>query len=101
VSIHQFGDAKAAREALDFSIGEQAAGTVLQEITTQLLGDYTRALYGPEDYGNETTVLVQQGSFLIRVSAAMLDGDPTADAVAVTEAILLKVTSGATTGMPS
>ena len=97
VSIHRFGDADAAREALDFSIAEQAAGTDLREISTDPLGEYTRSLYGPEDYGNETTVLTQQGDLLIRVSAAMLDGDPTAEAVAVTEAILRKVTAQQTT----
>jgi lysophospholipase L1-like esterase len=91
VSIHQFSGPDEARAALDFSLSEQAAGTDLQEVTTRPLGEYTRALYGPEDYGNETTVLVQQGNVFIRVSAAMLDGDPTADAVSVTEAILLKV----------
>ena len=76
VSIHRFDDADAAREALDFSIAEQAAGTDLREISTDPLGEYTRSLYGPEDYGNETTVLTQQGDLLIRVSAARrrLDG---------------------------
>jgi hypothetical protein len=93
VSIHQFSSPDAARAALDFSLTEQAAGTVLQEVPVSPLGEHTRALYGPEDYGNEITILVQQGSFFIRVSAAMLDGDPTADAVAVTEAILKNVTA--------
>ncbi len=91
VSIHQFRDSAAAREALDFSLTEQAAGTSLQEITISPLGEHTRALYGPMDYGNETTILVQQGNLFIRVSAAMFDGDPTAETVAVAEAILLKV----------
>ena len=98
VSIHQFGSPDAAREALDFSLTEQAAGTALQEISTRPLGEYTRTLYGPMDYGNETTVLVQQGDLLIRVSAAMLDGDPTAQTLLVTEIIVRKVTSAASTG---
>jgi hypothetical protein len=93
VSIHRFAGADEARAALDFSLTEQAAGTSLQEITISPIGEHTRALYGPMDYGNETTVLTQQGRFFIRVSAAMLDDDPTADAVAVTETILLNVTA--------
>ena len=100
VSIHQFPGPDEARAALDFSLTEQAAGTSLQEITASPVGEYSRALYGPMDYGNETTVLTQQGRFFIRVSVAMLDGDPTADAVSVTEAILLKVASVSTNGMP-
>jgi hypothetical protein len=97
VSIHQFGGADEARAALDFSLTEQAAGTELQEVSIRPLGESTRALYGPTDYGNETTVLTQQGGLLIRVSAAMLDGDPTADAVAVSQAILRKAESASTT----
>jgi murein DD-endopeptidase MepM/ murein hydrolase activator NlpD len=101
VSIHQFSGADEARAALDFSLTEQAAGTDLQEAPNLPLGEYTRVLYGPTDYGNETTVLTQQGGLLIRVSAAMLDGDPTADAASVTEAILLKASSASTTGTDS
>ena len=88
VSIHQFSSADGARAALDFSLTEQAAGTSLQEVNVRPLGEYTRALYGPQDYGNETTLLTQQGGFLIRVSVAMLDGDPTAEAESTLEAIL-------------
>jgi lysophospholipase L1-like esterase len=101
VSIHQFGGADEARAAVDFSLTEQAAGTALWEASSQPLGEYTRVLYGPMDYGNETTLLTQQGDLLIRVSAAMLDGDPTADAVAVSQAILRKVTTASTAGVPA
>jgi hypothetical protein len=101
VSIHRFRGADEARAALDFSLTEQAAGTALEEASSQPLGEYTRVLYGPMDYGNETTLLTQQGGLLIRVSAAMLDGDPTADAVAVSAAILRSVSNLATAGMPA
>lgn len=98
VSIHRFGSPEAGRAALDFSIAEQAAGTSLQEIDTRQFGEYTRALYGSMDYGNETTLLTQQGGLLIRVSAAMLDGDPTAEAESIMQGIVLKATSTTETG---
>ena len=101
VSIHQFGDAGAAREALDFSIAEDTAGSAVYEVSTVPLGEYTRSMYGSMDYGNEIIILVQQGDLLIRVAAAMLDGDPTGDAVAVTETILLKAGLAPTTGSAS
>jgi hypothetical protein len=99
VSIHRFASADGARLALDFSLTEQAAGTSLQEVTAPPVGDYTRALSGTMEYGNEITLLTQQGDLLIRVSVAMLGGDPTAAAEAVLETVLLRTASAPPSGV--
>lgn len=93
-SIHRFSAAANARAALDFSLTEQAAGTALQEVSTRQFGEYSRALYGPTDYGNEITLLTQQGDLFIRLSVAMLDGDPTSQAEPIMESILARVNAG-------
>ena len=76
VSIHAFGSPDGARAALDFSLEQQAVGTPLREVASPGLGDYSRALYGTLDYGNEITFLVQKGNLLLRLSAASLAVDP-------------------------
>ena len=91
VSIHEFGSAGNAAGALDFSLTEQAAGTALQEVSAQPFGDYSRALFGPVDYGDEITLLVQRGTFLVRVSAASLEGDPTPVAASIVQSILARM----------
>jgi hypothetical protein len=96
VSIHRFSDADGCRAALDFSVTEQAAGTSLQEIDTRHFGDYTRALFGAMEYGNETTLLTQQDGLLIRVSVSMLDGDPTADAESIMQGVTERALGGNT-----
>lgn len=87
-SVHLFGGSDAARHALDFSLSEQAAGTSLQEVPSPDLGEYSRALYGPTDYGDEATLLVQQGPRLLRVSAASTGIDPTTVAMDVMQGML-------------
>lgn len=90
VSIHQFDSADHASAALDYSLTAQSTGTSLEEISTQNFGDYTRALYGLLDYGNEVTFLVQKGNLFVRVSAASVGGDPTPKAAAILQTILAK-----------
>lgn len=90
VSIHEFDSSDHAAAALDYSLIAQATGTPLQEIATQNYGDYTRALYGLLDYGNEITFLVQKGNLFVRVSAASVGADPTPKAVAILQTILAK-----------
>lgn len=90
ISIHQFGSSDGAKQALDFSLTEQQTGQPLDEVDVGQFGDYTRGLYGLLDYGYETTILAQKGDLLVRVSAAMLDGDPTAKAQQIMTAILAK-----------
>ena len=84
VSIHELGSSTAAAEALDYSLAVQAEGTALSEVAAPNVGDYGRALYGQVDYQgdgsyyqNEITYLIQSDDFLIRLSVASPDGDPT------------------------
>ncbi len=63
----------------------------LQEVDAASLGDYSRALYGTLDYGKEHTLFVQAASLLIRISAASLEADHTADAIALMEVILARI----------
>lgn len=100
-SVHRFSEAANARAALDFSLTEQAAGTALGEVTTRQFGEYSRALYGPTDYGNEITLLTQQGDFFIRLSVAMLDGDPTFEAEPIMEGILARAAQGGSVQLAS
>lgn len=90
VSIHQFDSPDHAAAGLDYSLTAQATGTPLQEIATQNYGDYTRALYGVLDYGNEVTFLVQKGNLFVRISAASVGADPTSKAAAILQTILAK-----------
>lgn len=89
-SIHAFDSSDSAVAALDYSMDAQAAGTPLQEIAGPALGDYSRTLYGPMEYGNEVTLLVQEGNLFLRVSAASLEGDPTGVAQGLMELMLAR-----------
>ncbi|MGB3327426.1 MAG: hypothetical protein WBA46_00645 [Thermomicrobiales bacterium] len=90
VSIHEFTNADGARQGLDYALEGQKVGQPLHEAEVGSFGDYTRGLYGLLGYGYETTILTQQGSLFIRVSAAMLDGDPTAKTQAIMAGILAR-----------
>ncbi|MGI8483991.1 MAG: hypothetical protein ACR2OU_06985 [Thermomicrobiales bacterium] len=90
VSIHAFGSPSNAAAALDYSLDAQAAGTPLQETASPQLGDYSRAIYGPLDYGNEITLLVERGNLFYRVSAASAQGDPTDVAVGIMQTMLAR-----------
>lgn len=76
--------------ALDYSLVEHDEDSRLEEIEAISFDDYSRALYGRLDYGNELTLFVQEGNLLIRVSAASPEGDPTSTATSVMESILSK-----------
>ncbi|MCO5222632.1 MAG: DUF1080 domain-containing protein [Thermomicrobiales bacterium] len=91
VSIHQFDGPDHAALALDWSLDGQAVGTPLYEISVPSYGDYARGLYGTLDYGDEVTLLVQKGDYLIRVSAASVGANPTAKAEKILESILVKI----------
>jgi hypothetical protein len=90
VSIHALGSPESARAALYFSLDQQAIGTPLGEVASPGLGEYSRALYGTLDYGNEITLLVQSKNLLIRVSAAQIEGDPTGVATGIAQGILAR-----------
>jgi hypothetical protein len=90
VSIHAFGSQEDAVAALDYSLADQAGSTGASEVASPGLGDYSRALFGQQSYGNEITLLVQRHNLLIRVSAAELEGDPTSVAVTIMQGILAR-----------
>lgn len=88
VSVHGFGDATSAAEALDYSVANQAATTEGVEARVGLVGDRTRALVERGAGGTAATVYAQRGAVLVRVTGASPEGDPMADALAVARAVV-------------
>ena len=88
LSVHEFGSPKFAAEALNYTLDAHAAAATLEEIRFEELGDYSRGLYGEMPYGNEVTLYVQHGNYLIRLSASSPEGDPRAEAVAIMQTVL-------------
>jgi hypothetical protein len=88
ISVHGFSTPEDAAEALDYAFATHAADPNLKEIRLDPLGEYSRALYGKQPYGNEVTLYVQQGTYLIRLSASSPTGDPRAEAIALLQTIL-------------
>lgn len=88
MSVHEFGSPDAAAAALDYTADAHAGGGDLEEIPGIALGDASRVLYGEMSYGDEITIYVQQGSALVRLSAASPEGDPTDEAVALMRLVL-------------
>lgn len=88
ISVHELDSPTAAADALDFTFAAHIAGTDLEEIETEDLGDYARTIYGALPYGNEVTYYVQSGVLLIRFSASSPEGDPRAEARDLLESML-------------
>jgi hypothetical protein len=88
ISVHEFGGPEFAAEALDYAFETHATDPNLDEVSLSSFGDYSRVLYGKLSYGNEVTIYVQQGSYLIRLSASSPTGDPRAEATALAQTIL-------------
>ena len=88
LSVHEFDGPESAAEALDYALDAQANASDLREIEVPAIGDYSRALFGEPSYGNEVTLYVQQGSLLVRLSAASPEGDPTDQAIALMRTML-------------
>lgn len=91
VSIHRFGTASGSANALDYSVADQAASTGATEFPIDVMGDRARALVASTVDGNETTLYVQLGNVLIRITAISESGDPLQDTEAIAHAILVKV----------
>ena len=91
VSIHRFGSASAAAQALAYSFEQQLATTAAQEVPIEPVGDGARALVATGPDATEVTIYTHRGGLLIRLSAASQAGDPTADALAIVETILAGV----------
>lgn len=93
VSVHLFGSAEAASEALDYFADERATVGDMRDVALEPLGDRSRAITGDSlvsavPGGNEVTLYVQDGAALIRVTAVSPEGDPAADAIMVAQAVL-------------
>ena len=88
VSLHRFGSASGAADALDFSFEDQLATTGAGEVRVAAVGDRSRALEVGTADGYEVTVYAQQDDLLVRVTTGAAAGDPTDDALAVVESIL-------------
>lgn len=88
LSVHEFGSPEFAAAALDYTLDAHAVDTNLEEIPLEELGDYSRGLYGEMPFGNEVTLYVQHGNYLIRLSASSPEGDPRAEAVEIMQTVL-------------
>jgi hypothetical protein len=90
VSVHRFGSAEAADNALTYFSDIVVNGQGLQDVQVAPVGDAARGLTGAPD-GNALAVLyVRSGKLLYRIgtSTNSADGDPMSAAIAVAKAIL-------------
>jgi hypothetical protein len=76
MSVHQFGDAAAAAEAVPYFAHVRTVGTQLTEAPAMPLGDQSAAISGPSEIGTELTLYVSAGRFLLRVTGVASTDDP-------------------------
>lgn len=89
VSVHRFGSAAAAQEALSYFADELVSGTDMQPSDGVAVGETSLGLVGPSDEGVEVGALyVQQGPFLMRVGTFASNGAALGEAVDVTRVLL-------------
>ena len=88
MSLHLFGSAAAAEEAVDYFADVRAEGSSLVTATPPEIGDYATALSGPTSNGNELTLYVSQGPLLVRVTGVSPSGIPFMNVLAVAQAVL-------------
>jgi hypothetical protein len=91
VSVHQFASAEGAAQALPYYAADRAEQLGLQVVAVDPIGDSSTAIAGTLENGNETTVYVQSGGMLIRLTGWSATGDPTLDVIGVMQAILSEV----------
>ncbi|MDP9370102.1 MAG: hypothetical protein M3Q03_17835 [Chloroflexota bacterium] len=90
VSFHLFGSPAGATEAMSYFAAGRALMLGLSPIPVARIGDELLAISGSRDGVNETTIYLRDGAFLIRISAVAPVGDPTSDAIATAEGLLLQ-----------
>lgn len=88
VSIHRFSTGDGASSAFGYFVDAVVSGQGLTEASADSIGDQTRKLTGSSADGNLTVLYIQNGAYLIKVSAASPTGDPSADAVAMAKKIV-------------
>ena len=90
VSINLFRIESGAQEALGlFVSSSEAIG--LEQVDGPALGDNSVTMASNTSEGNTVVIYVQQGNVLMRMYGFSQEGDPTADVVAMTEAVLAKL----------
>jgi hypothetical protein len=87
VSIHRFATADGASSAFGY-FADAVAASGLTEGTMDAMGDQSRKLTGSNSGGNLVVLYIQNGSYLIKVSASSPSGDPSADAIAMAKKIV-------------
>jgi len=88
ISLHQFGSAAAAQEAVDTFAVARADGTALVTAAPPSIGDYAAALTGPASNGKEFTLYTSQGPLLVRVTGVSPSGIPFMNVLAVAQAVM-------------
>ncbi|MCC6312774.1 MAG: neutral zinc metallopeptidase [Thermomicrobiales bacterium] len=91
VHIHRFADAPGAEAALGYFAATSAAAAGLGAIPAPALGDRSVALAGPAYNGDEVTLYVRRGPFLIRVTGIAPNGDPMPDVAAAAQQTLARI----------
>lgn len=90
VSVHRFADAESAANALIFFSDQVVISQGLQDVEAPAIGGSARLLVGAPDGVPLTILYVQDGPIMYRMggSSANADSDPTADVLAVAQAII-------------
>lgn len=90
VSVHRFADAESAANALIFFSDQVVISQGLQDVEAPAIGESARLLMGAPDGVPLTILYVQDGPIMYRMggSSANADSDPTADVLAVAQAII-------------
>jgi S1-C subfamily serine protease len=91
VSLHDFGSAEGASQALDYALNDEMSAFGHQEVAAPVIGDRARMIAGRTETGNETLVYTQRGTVLIVVSASSLAGDASLDAITIAESVLRRL----------
>jgi hypothetical protein len=102
MSVHLFGDAASAVEAVPYFAHARTVGTQLTEAPAMPLGDASAAIAGPSELGTELTLYVSIGRLLLRVTGIDRNVDPRADTELVMTALVVHNTADprATEGAP-
>lgn len=91
VSVHQFGSAEAAQEALTYFADDLTAASSLDPAETDEVGEMSRGLVQTNEDGTAVGALyVQQGSFLLRIGTFAAQDQPLGIAVEEAQTILAR-----------
>lgn len=88
VSFHLFGTTGGATEAMSYFAASRALMLDFSPVPISRIGDEVLAIGGTRDIGNEVTIYLRNGAYLIRISAVAPQGDPGSDAVATARGIV-------------